>query len=320
MTISSERLPPVELTTDLVGGASAPQRRRKRSRFTLAAIGRTAFLLTLAIYFGLPMFWMLLAPSKTRSELSSLNPFAFGSLENYAKAFENLLAFNNAELYTWIGNSLLYTGGSVLLSVISCIPAGYALAKTTMRWRNAILITTLIVMITPGAARTIPLYLELSAIGLTNTAWAVILPSAFFPFGVYLSYIYFATSMPPSILEAARIDGASEFGAFLRVGLPLATPLVGLVTFFSFIGGWNDYFLPYIMLGDDKLYNLPVGLGTLITSSPGVIPGNNNPSNLPIFQPEVALAGLIIVVPIVVVFIACQRFLVAGLLDGGVKD
>lgn len=285
----------------------------------LATIGRWVFLAGLAVYFGLPMLWILLAPSKTHTELATRNPFAFGSFSNYRTAFDNLLSYNNEQIYRWIGNSAVYTAGSVLLCLFSCVPAGYALARTRMAGRQLILIVTLIAMVTPGAARTIPLFLEMNAVHLTNTMWAVILPSGFFPFGVYLCYIYFSTSLPYSIIEAARVDGVTEFGIFLRIALPLARPVIGLVTFFSFIGGWNDYFLPFIMLNSDSLYNLPVGLGALISSSPGIIPGST-PSDLPIYQPEVALAGLIAVLPVVVTFLACQRYLTAGLLDGAVKD
>jgi multiple sugar transport system permease protein len=292
--------------------------RRRGGRLTLGSAGRIAFLTGLALYFVLPMIWMLLAPSKTHQELIAENPYAFGSFGNYALAFRHLLSFNNGELYRWIVNSAVYTAGSVALSVVTCVPAGYALALTDMRGRRFLLIATLVAMVTPGAARTIPLYLELSAIHFTNTAWAVILPAGFFPFGVYLCYIYFSTSLPRSVLEAARIDGASELVTFFRVSMPLARPVLGLIVFFSFVGSWNDYFLPYVMLSSDQLYNLPVGLGTLIASAPGIIPGV--PSTLPIYQPEVALAGLLIVVPIIAIFLACQRFLTKGLLDGAVKD
>ncbi len=295
-----------------------PPHRRPRRRRTPASVLRVAVLVGLGLYFGLPMLWMLLAPSKSREQLSTLNPFAFGSFDGYRVAFENLLLFNDGQIYRWALNSFIYAGSSVLIALITCVPAGYALAHTRMRGRQLLLITTLIVMITPGAARTIPLFMEMSAVGLGNTAWAVILPGGFYPFGVYLAYIYFSSSVPTSVLEAAKVDGASELKTFW-MATGMARPLMGLLTFFSFVGGWNDYFLPFVMLNSDQLYNLPVGLGALIAGSPGVTPGAVS-SDLPIYQPEVALAGLLVVVPIVIIYLACQRFLAAGLLDGAVKD
>lgn len=297
---------------------SAVPTKSRRRKVTPGSAARILFLVGLALYFGLPMIWILLAPSKTRGQLSTENPFAFGSFDNYRVAFENLLQFNDQQFYQWMLNSAIYAGSSVLIAWVSCIPAGYALAHTRMKAKRLILITTLIVMITPGAARTIPLFMEMSAIGLANTPWAVILPGGFFPFGVYLAYIYFSASVPTSVLEAAKVDGASEFGTF-RMAVGLAKPLIGLVTFFSFVSGWNDYFLPFVMLNSDSLYNLPVGLGALIAGSPGVQPSNTT-SDLPIYQPEVALAGLIVVVPIVIIYLICQRYLATGLLDGAVKN
>lgn len=304
--------------------SSSPQTTPSRRRSWTHHLGpsnlsRVGFLILVGVYFGLPMLWIVLAPSKTRQELADLGPFAFGSFANYGRAFENLLQYNNGELWLWAFNSVWYSALSVLLAVVTCIPAGYALARTPMKWRRFILLLTLIVMVTPGSARTIPLYLIMDRLELLNTPWAVILPHAFFPFGVYLAYIYFSTSVPVSLIEASRIDGASEFGAFRRIALPLAAPIVGLIVFFAFIGTWNDFFGPYIMLSSDTLYNLPVGLATLINSAPGLVPGQTV-SNLPVYQPEIALAGLLVVIPIMILFIACQRFLVSGVLDGAVKD
>jgi multiple sugar transport system permease protein len=301
-----------------VSGSRRRTSGRRGRRLTLGSASRVVFLLALALYFGLPIIWIALAPSKTREQLSAENPFSFGSFDNYRVAFQHLLEFNDGLIYRWMVNSAVYASASVLLALITCIPAGYALAHTTMKAKRLVLITTLIVMITPGAARTIPLFLEVSSAGLANTPWAVILPEGFFPFGVYLSYIYFSSSVSPSILEAARVDGASEFGTF-RMAVGMARPLVGLLTFFSFIHGWNDYFLPFVMLNTDRLYNLPVGIGALIAGSPGVQPANST-SDLPIYQPEVALAGLLAVVPILIIYLACQRYLTTGLLDGAVKN
>jgi len=179
-------------------------------------------------------------------------------------------------------------------------------------------VVTLLTMIMPGSATVLPLFLEVNAVHQLNTPLSVILPSAFFPFGVYLAYIYFATSLPRELLAAGRIDGASEVRLFLSIALPLSKPILGLIAFFSFVGNWNNFFLPFVMLSDDTKYNLPVGLQALIANSPALHPALGG-SDLPIRRPEAALAGLIVVVPVLIVFLFSQRYVVAGMLAGAEK-
>lgn len=301
--------------------AARDPRRRKRQRWTVSRVVRLVVLWAFAVYFGLPLVWLLLAPSKTDQELATLSPFSFGSFENYAIAWQNLLVFNDAVILAWIGNSLVYSVLAVGLALLVSIPAGYALAATRMPGRQLILTITLIAMVTPGAARVIPLFLELNAVGITNTMWSVILPQAFFPFGMYLAFIHYSSNLPRDLLDAARIDGASEAGIFARIALPLSKPVFGLVGFFAFLGSWNDYFLPFVMLGSTDKYTLPVGLGALIASAPGVNPSEaTGASDLPIMRPEVALAGLLAILPVVLIFLVAQRSLISGALSGATKD
>jgi multiple sugar transport system permease protein len=147
---------------------------------------------------------------------------------------------------------------------------------------------------------------------------SVVLPASFYPFGAYLAFIYFSTSLPREIVEAARIDGCSEVGLFWYIAMPLARALIALLAFFSFVANWNNFFLPYVMLTEEAMYNLPVGLGALIAGTPALNPAMGG-TYLPITRPEVALAGLIVVAPIAVVFVISQRALVRGLVAGSVK-
>ncbi|HEX5395504.1 MAG TPA: carbohydrate ABC transporter permease [Candidatus Limnocylindria bacterium] len=126
--------------------------------------------------------------------------------------------------------------------------------------RRAVLTLTLVVMIMPAAALVLPIFLELNAMHLIGSVFSVILPFSFFPFGVYLAYIYYATTMPRDLLDAARVDGASEWQTFRRVALPLAKPIVALVFFFSFAADWNNFFLPFAVLADSSHYPIQVGL------------------------------------------------------------
>src|SRR5882757_3582100 len=202
-------------------------------------VGTTAVALVLSVllaFFVLPAVWLLLAPTKTAAQLSGESPLAFGSFANIGLAWQHLTSFENGVLFVWLRNSAVYSVGALVVTLLTSIPAGYALALTKFRGRKLLLTVTLIVMIMPSAALVLPVFLELNLVHLIGTVWSIILPFSFYPFGVYLVYIYFATSLPRDMLSAARIDGASEWRAFTRIALPLARPVIGLVAFFSFVG------------------------------------------------------------------------------------
>ena len=176
-------------------------------------------------------------------------------------------------------------------------------------------------MIMPAAALVLPIFLELNSLHLIGRAASVILPFAFFPFGVYLAYIYYLSAIPPSLLDAARADGAGELQTFLHVALPLAKPIVALVFFFSFVADWNNFFLPYVVLADSNQYPITVGLSNLLSSTPSFNPAaGGGGQSVNIFRPELALATLLAVVPVAIVFVLSQRALVRGLVGGAVKE
>jgi multiple sugar transport system permease protein len=201
------------------------------------------------------------------------------------------------------------------------VPAGYGLAFGKFPGRRLILSLTLVVMIIPGAALVLPIFLELNAMHLLGRSLSVILPFAFFPFGVYLAYIYYATALPQGLLDAARVDGCSEMQTFLRVALPLAKPVLALVFFFSFVADWNNFFLPLTVLGDSSQYPIQVGLSNLLSSTPSFNPAQGGGGQtVNIFRPELALATLLAIVPVAVVFLLSQRALVRGLVGGAVKE
>jgi len=204
--------------------------------------------------------------------------------------------------------------------VVTAIPAGYGLALASFPGRKLVLTLTLIVMIMPAAALVLPIFLELDALHLIGNALSVILPFAFFPFGVYLAYIYYSTALPSDLLDAARIDGCNEWSTFRRIALPLAKPVVALVFFFSFVSDWNNFFLPYAVLADSSQYPIQVGLSHLLSSTPSFNPAvGGGGQQVNIFRPELALATLIAVIPVAIVFVLSQRALVRGLVAGAVR-
>jgi multiple sugar transport system permease protein len=290
--------------------------------FRLLGLGaRTVILLAFAIFFIAPILWLLLAPTKSDHALVTSSPFSFGSFHNVALAWRHLDAYSDHLYRRWIANTLVYSLSATAITLAVSIPAGYGLALGKFAGRKLILTLTLVVMIMPAASLVLPIFLELNALHLIGSVFSVILPFSFFPFGVYLAYIYYATSIPSELLDAARVDGCGEWLTFRRVALPLAKPVVALVFFFSFVANWNNFFLPYVVLADSNQYPITVGLSNLLASTPSFNPAvGGGGQSVNIFKPELALATLLAVIPVAIVFLVSQRALVRGTLGGAVKQ
>ena len=250
--------------------------------------------------------------------LITSSPFSFGDFPRRAR-LKHLDGFSD-HIYA-AGSNTLYALTATAVTLIVGVPAGCGLAFGKFPGRKLILSLTLVVMIMPGAALVLPIFLELNSVHLIGSVLSVILPFSFFPFGVYLAYIYYATALPPGLLDAARVDGAGELQTFLRVALPLAKPVVALVFFFSFVADWNNFFLPYVLLANSNQYPITVGLSDLLASTPSFNPSvGGGGQSVHIFKPELALATLLAVVPVAIVFLFSQRALFLGLGGGAVKD
>lgn len=298
----------------IASSAAAP--RSIHAPFSFGRFVVFAVLAFAVIFYGAPTLWLFVAGTRSQASLYTGGPYALGDWASFAQTWTNLTTYNNFQIFSWALNSVIYTVGGVGLALISVVPAGYVLALYNFPGRKFVLIITLVAMITPSSATVLPIFLEMNLLGLNNTYAGLILASAFFPFGVYLSYIYFSSSLPPGILEAGTIDGCTRLQLFLRVGLPLAGPLMALVAFFSFLANWSNYFLAFVLLSDDKLFNLPVGMTALISGSGAL---SNTPSPIPIKIPECILACILVVLPVLLIFLISQRFVRAGLLSGAEK-
>ncbi len=282
---------------------------------------RLLILTAFAVFFVAPLLWLILAPTKSDGALVTRSPLSFGSFHQIALAWKHLDGFSDHIFRMWIGNSLLYAFGATAIVLATAIPAGYGLALGSFPGRRVVLTLTLVVMIMPAAALVLPIFLELNYLHLIGSVFSVILPFSFFPFGVYLAYIYYATAIPPELLDAARVDGCGEWVTFRRVALPLAKPVVALVFFFSFVADWNNFFLPYAVLANSNQYPIQVGLSDLLSSTPSFNPAvGGGGQQVNIFRPELALATLLAVVPVAIVFLLSQRALVRGLIGGAVKE
>jgi multiple sugar transport system permease protein len=290
-------------------------------RYALRLVGLAVLLVFTAFYF-VPIIWLFLAPTKTDGQLLTGSPFAFGSFGTLAHTFHRVVTYSGDSLLIWLKNSAIYSFGGTALAIAAAIPAGYGLALTHFIGRRMLLSITLVVMIMPATALVLPLFLEINKLGLYGTIWSLILPFGFFPFGVYLTYIYFSSTIPKDLLAAARIDGAGEWGVFRHIALPLARPIVALVGFFAFVASWNNFFLPFVMTYDNSQYPLQIGLQQLIGSTASFNPTNftAGTSIVVLHRPDLAMAVIVAIAPVLIVFLFSQRALVSGMLAGATKE
>ncbi len=280
---------------------------------------RLLILLLFGAFFVMPLVWLAVAPTRIWQDMYDLtkSPLDVGPLSNYVVAWNNIAMFGKDLMYTWTVNSIWYTLASVFLSVGIAIPSGYVLAVMKFRWRKLVMWLTLITMILPGSAMVLPLFLEMNLFRLVNNPWSIILPAAFAPFGVYLSYVYYSVTLPKDLIAAGKVDGANEWQLFWHIGLPLGTTMVATLSFLTFNGAWNNYFLPFVMLNQKETYNLPLGIAALMNATAG------SPTflrELPINEPEKALGGLFMIIPVMIIFLFAQKYVVAGLSAGAVKE
>ena len=290
---------------------------RQESRFWTYVVN--AWLIFFAFVSLIPMTWLVLAPSKEDADITNRHPLAFGNFGNYLKAWDNLQFFDNGVMFNWVVNSVWYTAAIVIIATSSASMAGFVLSASQIRFKRAFLISTLITMLVPPMALVVPIFILMDKISLMDNPWGVILVSSLYPFGAFLSYIYYSTTIPKELYESARLDGCNDFRLFTKIALPLSWPLISLLAFFAFIGNWANYFLPYILLPSSENFTLPIGLGFLFYSTPAINPGVGATS-VPIYKPEIALAGVLIAVPIMIVFLISQKRLVRGMLAGSIKE
>src|SRR6266487_1372543 len=247
---------PISTTREMV-----VSKQRLPRRFPLESVWSMTFLFVFVVYFLIPFFWLIVSSTKNAGDLFGTFGLWFAPNFNLGANLAQLFSYDNAIYLRWLGNTVLYAGVGAVIGTFLSSMAGYALAKYDFPGRNLVFSLVLGAILVPGTALALPLYLLMSKVNLTNTYWAVLLPSIVSPFGVYLSRIYAAASVPDELLEAARIDGAGEFRAF-TIALYLMRPALVTIVLFQFVAIWNNYFLPLVMLSDEKLFPITVGLQT----------------------------------------------------------
>jgi multiple sugar transport system permease protein len=278
---------------------------RGASRQSVMAV---AFMFAASIYFVLPLWWVLVASTKDRADLTNTGGLWFSDV-NLGDNVSQLLSRDDGIFWRWALNSVIYAGVGAVLSTLLAAMAGYALAKYEFRGRELVFSTILAGVLVPATALALPLFLLMSKLELTNTYWAVLLPSLVSPFGVYLARIYAAGSVPDELVEAARIDGAGEVRIFFTVATRLMGPALVTIFLFQFVAIWNNFFLPLIMLVDQDLW--PITLGLFAWTS--------QVSRDPTLTTSVIVGAFVSIVPLVIAFLMLQRFWRSGLAAGGVK-
>jgi multiple sugar transport system permease protein len=268
----------------------------------------TAGLCVAAAYFLLPIVWLLIAATKDTSTLFG----SFGLWFDHPRPIANLrdlVRFQDGIYLRWTLNSFLYAGGGALAATLLAAAAGYALGKFSFRGREAIFSVVLGGVLIPATVLGLPLYLLISKVGLANTYWSVLLPSMVSPFGVYLSRIYAEAAVPTELIEAARVDGAGEFTIFRAIVLRIMTPALVTVFLFQFVGIWNNYFLALVMLSNDHLYPITLGLATW----------EGFQDRQPILFQMIVVGSFVSTVPLAVAIGVLQRYWRGGLTQGSVK-
>jgi multiple sugar transport system permease protein len=260
------------------------------------------------LYALLPLVWLLLAATKNAEALFSSNLLDVANFD-LAGNIRALLDEDDALYFRWYANSILYAVIGAGVGALISTAAGYVFDKYEFRGKRQMYALVLISVMIPGTVLALPMYLIASQLGLANTMWAVFITVLFNPFGVYLARIFATGYVPGEVLEAARMDGASELYMFFRIGLRMLGPGFVTVFLFQLTSIWNNFFLPLVMLSDENLY--PISLGLYAWNSQATI--------TPEYYPLVIIGSLLALLPLIVAFLMLQRYWRSGLTAGSVK-
>jgi len=279
---------------------AAPRRtfRRPSPRALIYILLSLGLVITLA-----PFAWMLLGSIKPTGEILA-NPNQWLPENPTLSNFTDLLAKQNFGLYFF--NSVLVAVACVIGNLLFCSMAGYALAKIDFAGKKLLFSLVLLMLVVPGIATFVPLFVQVSNLGMANSYIGLILPYVVTPLGVFLMR-QFIGEIPDSLLEAARIDGAGEVRIFFRLILPLSGPALATLAILTFLAQWNNFLWPLVIAQTDDMYTLPVALALFAVGANGTNYG-------------LLLAGSVVVVlPMILVFLFLQRYFIQGIASTGIK-
>jgi multiple sugar transport system permease protein len=316
MYMSSE---PTSVTTPLTGtearlrGVSqeiAPVAPDKR-RVSPATVVRQIVLAVFLIYCLLPATWIIAAMTKDNGQIFSTFGLWFTYPFHFLENLSGLVTYQDGIFVRWFGNSLLYAASISIGSTMICALGGYAFSKYDFPAKQFLFNFILGTIMVPSTALVLPLFLMLNKIGLVNNMLGVILPSLVNPFGLYLMKVFWDSALPNELIEASRLEGASELKIFWRIGMPLMQTGLVTVALLAFVGAWNNFFLPLIVLSQQNLYPLTLGLNVWNSVSAGA--GGKPVYNL------IAIGSLVSVLPLLIAFVALGKYWRGGLTAGATK-
>lgn len=259
-------------------------------------------------YMVVPVLWLVFASTKNTADLYGTSAFSFGDF-SLVDNIVNVAKQDGGVFFRWMANSVIYAGFGAVVGGLIAVMAGYAFDKFQFRWKDSLFGVVLVGVLIPNTATVLPMYMLASQVGLTNTMWAILIPVMCNPFGVYLARVYSAGYIPNETLEAARVDGAGPVRTFFSIGLPMIMPGFVTIGLFQFVGVWNNFMLPLVMLQNQQL--MPVSVGISIWQGYAV--------PLPDFVPMVITGSMLSIVPLLAAFIMLQRFWKSGMTAGSVK-
>lgn len=306
MATTSRRIDTVAVSSQTVRAGASNQRVR-------GSVLTVIVLFVISIYFLLPCYWLVISSTKSSTDLFSTFGLWFAPRFNFFSNVQNVFVYDSSLYGVWLWNSFFYAGVSALLGTLFSSMAGYALAKYVFPGRNLVFSMILGAVLVPAPALVLPLYLLMSSVHLTDTVWAIILPSIVNPLGVYLARIYSATSVPEALLDAARVDGAGEFRIFFTMVARILAPALVTIFLFQFVAVWTNFFLQYVMVSNPSLFPVTVGLQTwnVAYTSGGA---------QQMVYSLVVTGALLSIVPLVIGFLLLQRFWRNGLTLGSLAN
>ena len=277
-------------------------------RRTVALV--TGLCILFALFTLVPIAWMLINSTKNQANIFESFGFWFARpfvlLHNFKMLFENV--DGDGTYIQWLGNTALYAGlGGIGATALSAL-GGYGFAHFKFRGSKLTFSLVLAALLVPIAAITLPLYFVYAKVGLINNIWGMILPSMVSPVGVLLMRVYVSGSVPRELIDAARLDGASEPRIFFRLAVPLMVPGLTTVLLLSVVGIWNNYFLPLVIFSKNSMYPLTEGLG--LWASHASTSGDQN------IYPLLVIGGFVTIIPSIALFLILQRYWRGGALLG----
>jgi multiple sugar transport system permease protein len=297
------------ILTEAEPTAQRSQEREERfvgsRRFSAANVVVLVFLVVMTIYFLTPLYWLVISSTKDNSDLFATFGLWFGNFSLFDN-LQQLFTHSDGVFGRWMLNTFIYAGLGGAASTVISLMAGYALAKFKFMGRNLIFALVLGAVLVPATTIALPLYLLESKIGITNTYWALLLPSLLNPLGVYLARVYCAASVPDDLMAAARIDGANELRIFRSVVLPMMIPGMVTIFLFQFVAIWNNFFTALVVLSDPNLFPVNLGLATW----------NFDPASHQLLYNLIVTGSLVSVIPLVALFLLLQRYWRSGLTFG----